>query len=88
MAPRLPEPQRADLTDRASPAAIADEVAKSGFGVVQILVNNAGMARKHGGKSHNLLEIDLAEWDTVMALNLSAAMLVSRPLLPGMAGRQ
>ena len=81
-------PVEADLTNRASPAAIEVEISRRGFGAVQILINNAGMAPKHNGKSHDLLEIDPTEWDAVMALNLSAAMLMSRQFLPGMIGRK
>ena len=81
-------PVLADLTDRASPAAVEAEVSRLGFGPVLVLVNNAGMAPKHSGRSHNVLDIDPQEWDTVMELNLTAAMFMTRQFLPGMVAQK
>ena len=43
------------------------------FGTVDILVNNAGLCRKIP-----ILEIDVAEWDKMMAVNLRGTFLMSR----------
>jgi NAD(P)-dependent dehydrogenase (short-subunit alcohol dehydrogenase family) len=52
-------PVLAELSDRASPTAVEAKVSRQGFGPVLVLVNNAGIAPKHEGRSHNLLAIDL-----------------------------
>ena len=86
--PKQVLPVQADLTDRASPAAVEAEISRRGFGPVLVLVNNAGMAPKHAGRSHNLLAIDPQEWDTVIELNLTAAMFMTRQFLPGMVAQK
>jgi NAD(P)-dependent dehydrogenase (short-subunit alcohol dehydrogenase family) len=62
----------ADLADRAAPAAVMDRIAAE-FGRLDCLVNNAGLsgARRIG-------EVDLAEWDAVIAVNLTAPMLLAQ----------
>lgn len=79
---------QADLGNRQAPALVQAAVQRQGFGPVSILVNNAGIAPKHQGRSHTILEIDLDEWDRVIELNLSAAMLMSRQFLPGMVAQR
>jgi NAD(P)-dependent dehydrogenase (short-subunit alcohol dehydrogenase family) len=49
---------------------------------VDVLVNNAG-----GGMADDVLEIDEAEWDQDVALNLKSAFLCSKAVLPGMIER-
>ncbi|MCQ9386815.1 SDR family oxidoreductase [Brevibacterium moorei] len=72
---------RVDLGRReeleAALAALVGEV-----GVPDILVNNAGVQRRG-----NFWEMDPADWDEVIAANLSAAFSVSRLLAPGMIER-
>lgn len=53
------------------------------FGTIDILVNNAG-SRPHG----SLLTMTDAEWDGVLATNLSACFWLSRAFLPGMIARR
>jgi NAD(P)-dependent dehydrogenase (short-subunit alcohol dehydrogenase family) len=62
----------ADLADRAAPAAVMARIAAE-FGRLDCLVNNAGLsgARRIG-------EVDLAEWDAVIAVNLTAPMLLAQ----------
>ncbi len=67
----------ADLTD---PAAIEAMMAEAG--PVDILVNNAGM--QHVAPVD---EFPPAKWDTIIALNLSAAFHAIRLVLPGMKAR-
>ena len=60
----------ADLLDRDAPRAIMTRIAES-FGRLDVLVNNAGLsgARRIG-------QVALTEWDAVMAVNLTAPMLL------------
>lgn len=62
----------ADLLDRAAPAAIMARV-EHDLGRLDCLVNNAGIsgARQIGG-------VALAEWDDVIAVNLTAPMLLAQ----------
>src|ERR1700685_109778 len=57
--------------------------AKEAFGAVQILVNNAGIF----GPVRPIEAYPPEEWDRVMAVNLRAAFLLARLLLPGMYER-
>jgi len=62
----------ADIADRKSLDRIVDEtVAK--FGTVDILYNNAGM---HSDLS--VMEISVEEWDMVMQVNVTSALLLSK----------
>lgn len=67
----------ADLTD---PAAIEAMMAEAG--PIDILVNNAGM--QHVAPVE---EFPVAKWDTIIALNLSAAFHTIRLALPGMKAK-
>ncbi|HEX2545225.1 MAG TPA: SDR family NAD(P)-dependent oxidoreductase [Ramlibacter sp.] len=58
--------------------------AKDAFGGCDILVNNAGINPKLEGGGYPLERIDLALWNKVMAVNVTAPFLLSRELLPGM----
>ncbi|SDK52805.1 NAD(P)-dependent dehydrogenase, short-chain alcohol dehydrogenase family [Nocardioides sp. YR527] len=66
-----------DVTDHASVRAMVKET-----GPVHGLVNNAARADGVGGKPVH--EIDPAEWDSLMAVNLRGPWLVSREVVPGM----
>ena len=67
----------ADLTDVAAIEAMMAEA-----GQIDILVNNAGM--QHVAPVD---EFPVAKWDTILALNLSAAFHTMRLALPGMKAR-
>ena len=56
--------------------------ATSALGQVDVLVNNAGF-----GDADDVLEIDEEAWDVEVAVNLKAAFLCSRAVLPGMIER-
>ena len=69
-----------DVADPASTAALAGAIAP--LGPVHGLVNNAALADGVGGRP--FFEIDPADWDRVMAVNVRGTWLVSRALWPQM----
>lgn len=76
-----------DLSDRGAAAAwIADTEARCG-GAVDVLVNSAGGVAGQIGRA--LEDVDDADWDEIMAINLGAAFALSRACIPAMkrAGR-
>jgi 3-oxoacyl-[acyl-carrier protein] reductase len=72
---------QADVSKEADTLAMAEKAVKT-FGRIDILVNNAavydGIARKP------FHEIDPAEWDLVMAVNVKGAFLTARAVFPSM----
>jgi NAD(P)-dependent dehydrogenase (short-subunit alcohol dehydrogenase family) len=68
--------------DVANEASVVEMVARASaeFGPATVLLNGVAASDKTG----TLLEIDLAEWNRVLAINLTSAFLVSRSVLPGM----
>lgn len=66
-------------------AAIHDmvEQVKAEFGVIDILINNAGKSR-----SKPIEELSLREWDQAMNLNLKSVFLCTREVIPHMIERQ
>ena len=71
----------ADLVKRSEAERLA-EVVQGDYGAVDILVNNAGT-----NKPQAIDEINDAEWDAVMDLNLNSVMVLSRALCKGMKAR-
>jgi len=69
----------ADVTDAAAVAAIVQQI-----GVVDLLVNNAGMV----GPIGPFWETDLDAWWRVMDVNVRGAMLCTRAVLPSMIARR
>jgi 3-oxoacyl-[acyl-carrier protein] reductase len=78
----------ADLTDRASARAMVDAVLES-FGRIDVLVNNAGMIHvgMDGQPGGPFLELDDADWDLDLRLNLDTAYSVTRAVVSGMVER-
>lgn len=78
----------ADLTDREQVRAMVDAVIES-FGRVDILVNNAGMVNvgMADQSGDRFLDMQDADWDLDIALNLQTAYNVTRAILPGMVER-
>ena len=72
-----------DVSRAEAVEAMADE-ARSAFGHVHMLVNNAGIQ----GEIAWVVDYDPDEWDRVMAVNLKSVFLCCRAVLPGMIARQ
>jgi NAD(P)-dependent dehydrogenase (short-subunit alcohol dehydrogenase family) len=70
-----------DVADPDSVAALAAELADE---EISILVNNAGIA----GPTAPLVEVDPADWDQVMAINVRGTFLMCRAFLPPMIERR
>jgi NAD(P)-dependent dehydrogenase (short-subunit alcohol dehydrogenase family) len=79
----LPVQQRVfDVTDRAAvDAAVAD--IESAVGGIDVLVNNAGIARRAA-----FWELADADWRAVMDTNVGSALAVARAVAPGMMARR
>ena len=71
-----------DVTDEASVAALARDVTRH-FGVVDVLINNAGAF-----ESAPLAETSVTLFDRMIAVNLRSAFLVSQAFLPAMVKRR
>jgi len=67
-----------DVTDSAGLAAAITDIA-SAHGPVSILVNNAGIQRRNP-----MIDFTDADWDAIMATNLTAPFRLSKAVLPGM----
>ena len=70
-----------DVSDDLSVEAMALAVTKR-FGVLDVLINNAGVFR-----GAPMLEMEVAEFDRIVATNLRSVFLVSRAFVPAMAKR-
>lgn len=54
------------------------------LGSIDILVNNAGISPKKEGRRPNVTEIELEEWNQVLAVNLAGVFLCCKAVLPHM----
>jgi NAD(P)-dependent dehydrogenase (short-subunit alcohol dehydrogenase family) len=70
-----------DLVDEGAPGELAAE-ARSAFGVIDVLVNNASWAGTTG--THTLVELDDAVWMRTIAVNLTATFRLCKAFIPGM----
>ncbi|CDX35329.1 3-oxoacyl-(acyl-carrier-protein) reductase FabG [Mesorhizobium plurifarium] len=75
------EPFKLDVTSWDSAFAMEKAVAGS-LGPIDILVNNAGASKRVP-----FLEMDEAEWDRILDINLKSQFIVTRAVLPGMVER-
>lgn len=66
----------ADMNDRNSLQQIVDKTIER-FGTVDILFNNAGLV-----SLKPTLQLDLEEWDRIMQVNVSAALILSQMVAP------
>ncbi len=73
---------RCDITDRASVDAAAAEAEKA-LGPIDVLVNNAGW-----DVFKPFTKTEPAQWDKLIAINLTGALHMHHAVLPGMASRK
>ena len=73
---------QADVAEEAEVASLVTTVERV-LGLVDVLVNNAGIARVQP-----IDEITEEDWDGVLRVNLKSAFLVTRRVLPGMRARR
>ena len=73
---------RCDITDRASVDAAVVEAEKS-LGPIDVLVNNAGW-----DVFKQFTKTEPAQWDKLVAINLTGALNMHHAVLPGMAARR
>ncbi len=74
----------ADLTDPAQVARMTAQAVEA-LGAIDILVNNAGGYRLHTNaqsRSVSVLDYELAEWQRIMDVNCTAALLVCQAVVP------
>ncbi len=76
-----------DVAELASVDAACAAIERA-FGPVDLLVNNAGISPKHGGRRADVQDMDPAEWRRVMAVNLDGAFNCVHRLAPGMIARR
>ncbi|HZP90524.1 MAG TPA: SDR family NAD(P)-dependent oxidoreductase [Actinomycetota bacterium] len=77
----------ADLTDWDAAHAMVAEVLRR-FGVIDVLVNNAGMVQVGSeGISKPFVDLTEAEWDRELAVNLRTTAAVTHAVLPTMLAR-
>ena len=75
---------QADVTDMAFMTRLHAQI-KERFGVVSILVNNAGISPKRAdGLSNGILDVTLQEWSKVLLVNLTTVMQITQLFLPDM----
>jgi len=72
-----------DVSKADSVAALAEKVGEA-YGRLDVLVNNAGV----GPKPTPIVELSEEEWDRVMNINARGVFLVSRALVPMLAGSE
>jgi NADP-dependent 3-hydroxy acid dehydrogenase YdfG len=68
---------------RSGEAAALGRWAEERFGRVDVLVNNAG----HSSVARNVRWVGLAEWESVVAVNLTGVFVLTQTVLPGMIAR-
>jgi NAD(P)-dependent dehydrogenase (short-subunit alcohol dehydrogenase family) len=73
----------ADVRQEAQVAAMADEAQKT-FGRIDVLVNNAAVI----GPTALVSDVLLADWEEVLAVNLTGAFLCARAVLPTMMAQR
>ena len=67
-----------DVSEAATATAVVD-LARSEFGRLDVLFNNAGIDPL---KARSVIETDIADWDRILAVNVTSAYLMSRAAIP------
>jgi len=83
---RIALPHVADISDEWQTIALVRSVEER-LGRVDVLVNNAGVHPKRAGDKYPIEGIETAQWNHVLAVNLTAPFLLVRAVLPGMRRR-
>ena len=73
----------ADFADDAQTLAAADQ-ARGVLGTVDVLVNNAGM----NVRQRSIQDTEIAQWRSLLDVNLTASFLLTKAFLPAMIARQ
>jgi len=71
----------ADVSDFQAVSQMVEQIVQD-FGGIDILINNAGISPKHDGRKHHLYEMDPAEWQKVVDINLNGAFYCTRYVAP------
>jgi 3-oxoacyl-[acyl-carrier protein] reductase len=79
-------PYVVDLTDEQEIIKLVRSVEEC-LGRIDVLVNNAGVHPKREGGKFPIEEIETAQWNSVLAINLTVPFQLSRAILPGMRRR-
>lgn len=74
----------ADVSDFDAVSEAIDQAEGALGGSFDGLVNNAGISPKHNGRAHGIWEMDPAEWQKVVGVNLTGAFNTIRKLSPAM----
>jgi 3-oxoacyl-[acyl-carrier protein] reductase len=75
-----------DVSDEESTLAMAEKTAEI-FGGIDILINNAAIFSKIKVSTVPFNELDIADWDRMMAVNLKGTFLCSRAVYPYMKAK-
>jgi len=78
---------RADVTSWEQVQAMTTEAMQM-FSHVDILVNNAGISPKRDGRRIPIHEIDPAQWEQVLGINLTGAFHCSKAIIPHMMAQR
>ncbi|MDM0015167.1 SDR family NAD(P)-dependent oxidoreductase [Variovorax sp. J22P168] len=73
-----------DLSDLAAAQVLIHGIGAS-FGRLDVLVNNAAIHPKQDGRKHRLDELDVAQWQAVLEVNLTAPFVLCQAAVPLMA---
>lgn len=74
----------ADVSDYAEVCEAIESGENNLGGAFQALINNAGISPKHQGRPHGVWEMDPAEWENVVRVNLTGAFNTIRRVSPSM----
>ncbi len=76
-----------DVADAAAVAALPQALG-DWWERLGVVVNNAGISPKQGGRPLKIREMPLEEWNRVLAVNLTGAFLVSQACIPVLRARR
>jgi 3-oxoacyl-[acyl-carrier protein] reductase len=74
---------KTDISDFVQVKELTDRTLAA-FGRIDILVNNAGISPKHQGKKRTLWEMEVAEWQRVIDVDLNGYFLCCHEIVPHM----